>query len=173
MNSQYRMPLFAYAVLLMAMLYQTRVYIPQLSTVVASHFNFSGEPEGFTSRESFRLLSLLIQGGVAGFFLLLAALLPRIPVSLISIPNSEFWLSGEHRAASLTFLTRSLLWMGALTFAMTLMVFQSTIRANLGEVIMLGRSFWISTGFYIGAMGLLVWKLLEEFKLPEDSSVGA
>lgn len=173
MNSQYRIPLFAYAVLIMALLYQTRVYIPQLPPAVASHFTFSGEPNGFMSRESFKAFSLLTQGGVAGFFLLLALVIPRLPASLISIPNSEFWLNGEYRAESMVFLARSVLWMGALSFAFTLMIIQSTIRANLSEVILLGRSFWISSGFYVGAMALLVWKLFEQFKLPEDPSVGA
>ncbi len=173
MNSQYRMPLFAYAILVMALLYQTRVYIPQLPPAVASQFTFSGEPNGFMSRESFKTFSLLIQVAVAGVFLLLAFLVPRLPATFISIPNSKFWLEGEYRAASLAFLTRSLLWMGALTFAFTLMVIQSTIKANLSEVILLGRSFWISTGFYIGAIALLVWKLMEQFKLPEDPSMGA
>lgn len=173
MNSQYRMPLFAYAVLIVALLYQTRVYIPQLPPAVASQFTFSGEPNGFMSRESFKTFSLLTQSGVAVVFLLLAMLLSRLPASFISIPNSKFWLEGEYRADSMAFLTRSVLWMGALSFAFTLMVIQSTIKANLSEVILLGRSFWISTGFYIGAMALLVWKLLEQFKLPEDSSMGA
>ena len=169
-HSSYRIPLFAYALLVFGLLYQTRVYFPQLPPMVASHFNLAGEPDGFSSRERFRLFSLLIQGGTAGFFLLLAMLIRFIPASRISIPNSEFWRTGEHREESLAFLGRSILWMGALTFAFMLMIFQATIRANLSEVIILGRSFWISFGFYIGAMALLVWKLLDQFRLPHDAS---
>ena len=163
------LPLLAYAVLIIAWIYQTRVYIPQLPEIVVSHFDFSGNPDGNMSREGFRSLSLLVQGSMASVFLLLSFLLPRIPASMISIPHSGYWLADDQREASLAFLQRSMLWMGALTFAATLMIFQSTIRANLGEVIVLGRSFWISMGFYIGAIALLLVKLYERFKRPDES----
>jgi len=169
MSSRIRVPLFAYAVLILAWLYQTRVYIPQLPEIVVTQFDFSGRPTSTLSRDGFRLLSLLLQGGLAGFFLVLAFLFPRIPTSMISMPHPEHWLSGERREASLAFLSHTLLWIGALTFALMIMIFQATIRANLSETVELGRSFWIALGFYIGAIGLLVFKLLERFKLPEES----
>ncbi len=170
MHPSHRIPLLAYALLILGLLYQTRVYMPQLPPVVASHFNLAGEPDGYSSREGFRLFSILVQGGTAGFAFLLALIIGRIPPSLVNIPNRMFWLTGEYREASLIVIQRAILWMGALTFAFLLMVFQATIRANLSEVIVLGRTFWISFGLYIGAMALVVWKLFEEFRLPGDAT---
>jgi len=169
MRGRLGLPLLGYALLILAWIYQTRIYIPQLPETVVSHFDFSGRPDGSMSREGFRMMSLLAQGGCAGFFLLLAFLLPRIPLSLISLPHAEIWLTGDRREASLAFLTRSLLWMGALSLGMTLMVFQATIRANLGRPVLLGRSIWIALGAYLGSMALLIRDLFDRFGLPDES----
>jgi len=162
-------PLLAYALLILAWTYQLRVSIPQLPDPVISHFDFSGRPDGTMGLESFRTFSILLQGGLAVFFPLLAALIPRIPAGLINIPHSEYWLSEERRQDTLAFMTRILLWIGALTFAFTLMVFQATINVNLSPGGTLGRQFWISMGFYMGAMILLVVKIYERFgRVPES-----
>jgi len=61
--------------------------------------------------------------------------IPRIigamPVSLINLPNKEFWLSPERRAETLSYLQMHMAWFGCALLAFLLFVMELVYRANL------------------------------------------
>lgn len=67
---------------------------------VATHFDISGNPDAWSSN----LTNTILFCGLFLFFTLLfsgiALLLKKIPVSLINIPNREYWFAPERREAS-------------------------------------------------------------------------
>jgi hypothetical protein len=85
-----------------------------LPPLVASHFSFSGKADGFTPRGAYAATMIA--------FVILIPLLPAIvPGALagngagLNIPNREYWLAPERRAATLAFVRGHGLWLaGAL-----------------------------------------------------------
>jgi len=69
--------------------------------------------------------------GISAIFMLTPRMLRRVPVSLINLPNKEYWLAPERRDESMRFLEREMQWMGVLTVAFLLLVLHLAIRANL------------------------------------------
>jgi hypothetical protein len=110
---------------------QTMVHYPALPERIASHFDFAGNPNGWSSKSSF----FLMLGGLQGFFSLLfwglSVGLRKIPPTLINIPRRDYWLAPERRAASLEYLATWCVWFGLATQLLLAAVLELSIRANL------------------------------------------
>ena len=105
-------------------------YLPLVPDPLASHFGFSGRPNGWTSH--FRMIA-----GLAVLVLLFAAIFAatfffgRIPDRLINVPNKTYWLAPERREATLLYVSAWLRWFLVLTLAFLTLVVGLTFRANL------------------------------------------
>ena len=105
-------------------------YLPLVPDPVASHFGFSGRPNGWTTH--FRMIA-----GLAVLVLLFAAIFAatfffgRIPDRLINVPNKPYWLAPERREATLLYVSVWLRWFLVLTLAFLTLVVGLTFRANL------------------------------------------
>ncbi len=117
--------------IVIAALIQLVYYYPQLPTVVASHFNSAGIPNGWQPKGAFFsiycgviLLMIIIFPGTAFF-------LDRIPDSLINLPRKEYWLAPERREETFSFINRQMLTYGNATLIFLVAVFHLAIKANL------------------------------------------
>jgi hypothetical protein len=54
-----------------------------------------------------------------------------VPVSLINLPNKDYWLAPERKEESLRFLEREMEWIGVMTVGFIALVLHLAIRANL------------------------------------------
>ena len=105
-------------------------YLPLVPDPVASHFGFSGRPNGWTTH--FRMIA-----GLVVLVLLFAAIFAatfffgRIPDRLINLPNKPYWLASERREATLLYLSAWLRWFLVLTLVFLTLVVGLTFRANL------------------------------------------
>jgi len=105
-------------------------YLPLVPDPLASHFGFSGRPNGWTTH--FRMIA-----GLAVLVLLFAAIFAatfffgRIPDRLINVPNKPYWLAPERREATLLYVSVWLRWFLVLTLAFLTLVVGLTFRANL------------------------------------------
>jgi serine/threonine-protein kinase len=105
-------------------------YLPLVPDPLASHFGFSGRPNGWTTH--FRMIA-----GLAVLVLLFAAIFAatfffrRIPDGLINVPNKTYWLAPERREATLLYVSGWLRWFLVLTLAFLTLVVGLTFRANL------------------------------------------
>jgi len=124
----------AYAVfllLLAAMLAQMAWYYPRLPERMASHFDISGRANAFMPKQGFMLLNL----GVAALLLLVLLIVPmliaRLPASMINLPNKDYWLAPERRAATARTLQGFMVGFGNMMMLFLLVVLGDAMRASL------------------------------------------
>jgi len=132
---------------------------PQLPDRVASHFDASGRPNGWMSRDAFTAFTVGFTLFLAGVPAGLARWLPRIPDSLINLPNKAHWLAPGRRAATLRFVGDWLLWQGCATLGLLLFVFGEVHRANQSStprLTAIGAPIAIFLLWTTGAVGLLL-----------------
>jgi hypothetical protein len=102
----------------------------QLPARVAIHFDTNGAPDGWMSRESYRLAAL---GGLVGLPSLLVwvmAGLPRLTKGSGQVPNNEYWFAPERRHATESYLLSHASWLGSMTVAIIYGMCILILRAN-------------------------------------------
>jgi hypothetical protein len=104
---------------------------PQLTSIVASHFDRHGIANGWETKQTFFEI-------FAGMTLLSAVVvfgLPKIiaptPRQFIHLPNKEYWLGPEQWAASMEFLSAWFAWFGCAAYAVIIAAFDYAIQSNL------------------------------------------
>jgi uncharacterized membrane protein len=126
-----RAPLSVFAVLTLYGVLQARFYASKMPNVMASHFDTSGSPNGWQTQSAFFVIEVLA-AALAG---LLAFVVPRtlsaIPVSLINLPNKEYWLAPERRQSTMAHFRVHFAWFGCALLAFLLFVMELAFRANL------------------------------------------
>jgi uncharacterized membrane protein len=128
---------------------QVAYYYPLLPETVASHFNRAGQPDAWSSKATFVRIYLAASGLVAVLFLVGSFAMSKIPVSLINLPNKDYWLSEERRQDTFAFLTRYLLWFASATLLLLLDIFHQAFQVHLAKANSLSHPV-LSLGLYIG-----------------------
>jgi uncharacterized membrane protein len=106
-------------------------YAPRLPEVLGSHFAGNGAANGWQSKAAFfsTELAVVVLTAVVGFGI--PRIIGAMPVSLINLPNKEFWLTPERRAETLGYLQMHMAWFGCALLAFLLFVMELVFRANL------------------------------------------
>ncbi len=101
--------------LAMIVLLQVWILGVQLPGEVPIHFDLNGEPDRYSSREThlWTMTGLVI--GTTAFLLMVSWVTPKIPDSMINMPNKDYWFAPERRATSITKVQTTLVWVGVLT----------------------------------------------------------
>lgn len=117
--------------LLAAAFAQTIWHGAHLPERVATHFDLSGKPDGWTSRN----IHLATQCGLMLFIglviSLLASHLHRLPDRFVNLPHKEHWLSATRRAETFSWLAGMIHAVGAAAVIFFLFFFQRVYEANL------------------------------------------
>jgi hypothetical protein len=100
---------------------------------VASHFGTSGRPDAWSCKESFVNIYLIVVAFIALLFPGIGLILRKIPVSLINLPNKDYWLSTERKEETIAVLSRQFLWFGSATLLLLLDIFHQSVRVHLGK----------------------------------------
>jgi len=153
------------AVLILASVIQILYYYPQLPDVVASHFNAAGTANGWQPKGAF----FGIYGGVIVLIVLVFSVsvffMDRIPVSLINLPNKDYWLSPERRAETLAFINSQMLMFGNATLLFIIVVFHLVIKENLSHKNLLAPSIMMPLlGIYILLSVIWTIRLILRFR---------
>ncbi len=134
---------------------------------VAIHFNISGQPDGWASNGMntvfFSATFLILNALFAG----IALLMKKIPVSLINMPNREYWFAPERRAASAyvlgTFFAELCFFLNIFLSGILLMTFfANRTQGQLPPAIMFS---WL--GVFLIFVVLWIVHLLKAFRLPK------
>ena len=106
-------------------------YYPLLPRVVASHFDQHGFANGWQAKRSFfevfagmTLLSAFLAFGIP-------TLMGITPRQLINLPNKDYWLGPEQRAATMRFLSTWFAWFGCAVYAVIILAFDYAVQTNL------------------------------------------
>ena len=126
-----RLPKLIFVLLaLYAAIHFSAVY-PQLPSVVGSHFDGRGAPNGWQTKQAFfsvfvgvTVLCVLIGFG-------LASLIGIMPVRLINLPNKQYWLAPEHRKETLEWLKAYFGWFACGLYVVMIVAYDYAAQSNL------------------------------------------
>ncbi|MGD8778341.1 MAG: DUF1648 domain-containing protein [Ignavibacteria bacterium] len=135
-----------------------------LPDTVASHFNFKGEADAWSSKSSFIFFEIFITILLAVFFYFLEWIIPRAPGSLISLPNKDYWLSEGRKEITIEKFASFTYLFGSLTILFLLIVSGNGYIYNFtGSTIPF--LFWGSLIAYLTVTTILLIKFYKEFKI--------
>lgn len=126
-----RLPTSIFLVLVILGVAQFAYYAPRLPEIVGSHFGASGSVNGWQTKPAFFLMELLMIVLAAVIAFGVPRIITSMPVSLINLPNKEFWLGPERREETLTYFRAWSAWFGCALLAFLLFVMELAFRANL------------------------------------------
>ncbi len=145
---------------------QTLFYLPQLPDTMATHFDGSGRPNGWTSKTAFFALYLAFVAMLLLIFLGSGRLFMwRYEMR---IPEREYWLAPERREETIAFLHRRMLWMGVASVGLAVVVAQMVIEANFLDPPRLSANIYWALLAYFVYVALWLASLFLHFRKPGD-----
>ena len=139
----------------------------QLPERVASHFNGSGEPNGWMSRSA-NQMSMLVFGLVFPLFVVvLCSLMRFLPASLINLPDKDYWLAPERRGETFNYLVEHSLWFSCMAVCFVIGLQYSIVQANRQMPPHLSSALLLAlAGLFLAGTGGWVVSLLRHFRQP-------
>ncbi len=146
-------------------------YYPLLPERMASHFDGSGRPNGFQSRDAFFALSASMLIGTLVLFGGMRALFRRIPSNWFNLPNRDFWLAPERREETIEYMSSQLEWLGAASLALYLFVIQMVVETNrTSEPRLDSRSMFLVLGLFFTFTTIWIVRFLLRFRKPKPEA---
>ncbi len=106
-------------------------YFVNLPETVAVHYNFSGAPDYWLTKNSFAIAELFILLLIVSLFTIVSLILEKSPESLINLPNKQFWLATERRRETFEYIAQSFDWLALILTALMIALNQLIFRANI------------------------------------------
>lgn len=162
-----RTPAVVLALLYAAFLADLWLSAPQLPGHVATHFDAAGHPNGWMTRAGHLRF-------MAGFGLALPLLLAGlghavrfVPAALVNLPNRDYWLAPERRAATCDRLFAQMLWLACLMLVFAASVHHLILAANRATPPRLpAPEMLLAAAAFLAAVGAWVVALLRMFRKP-------
>ena len=145
-------------------------YYSNLPAQVASHFNFKNQADGWMKKETFLIVQISVNIFLSGMFFAICYFLPKLPNSIINLPNKEFWLSEERREDSINLFQRFMCWMGSLTLGLLSLIFQEVYSTNLAGGNKISSYIWIYMIIFLSAITFMTIKLIFHFNKIDKSN---
>jgi hypothetical protein len=168
MSEMRKYPIVLFAALLAAAAWRVSALAGLLPEIVAVHFDASGNPNGFTTREDCRQFMLSFTLGAPVFIVFVTVLIPRlIPPAMINIPNRAYWLAPQRAAESLAFLSEQGVWFGCIFLAFLAFVDELLVKANsTTPPVFPTRLFLGSMLLLFAAIGIWAVRMFRRFRQP-------
>ena len=157
----------AFLALIAATLAQMAWYYPRLPARVASHFGAAGQANAFMPKDAFFTVHLAVLALMAFVFLLMPALIARLPPAMINLPNKDYWLAPERRAHTVRKLESFLVGFGNVMLLFLLLVCRAAMQANLLPSPHLSDRIWVL--LILLGVWCIFWtvRLVRAFRLPD------
>jgi hypothetical protein len=156
--------IWPFLVLLALGLIQVAVYYPQLPETLAVHFNWRGDPNGWSSRETF----FFIEIGLLTLLTLVAIFAPIWsfrPGMRFHLPNKEFWFAAERKAETIAWIESSYRKIFLSSMVLMLLVCEHVLRANLGAPVQIDSGLLrLALAVYFFLVFLLLVSLFRRFR---------
>jgi len=154
-------------VLIAAAFVELAFYYPLIGATAASHFDIGGAPNGHQTKVMFFaswIFAILLPGIVA---LGVPSMLGHIPVTLINLPNKEYWFAPQRRAQTLYGFAQHFAWFGAASLTLVIAVMTLVMRANLSASQLIEPQwFWVLFAFYLAFVAWWLMRVFVMFRLP-------
>lgn len=102
-----------------------------LPAVVAAHFGADGIANGFMPRGEFVGFMLALVLAVPSLIYFTGRLASRLPAQWLNLPNKQYWLAPERRAATLESLGKFGVWTAYATLGVLCLAYWLVVQANL------------------------------------------
>ncbi|MBK9247507.1 MAG: DUF1648 domain-containing protein [Ignavibacteria bacterium] len=144
-------------------------FYPILPENIAVHFNFSGEPDGWQHKGTFFLLFSMLIIGMNGLFFGIPIIIRKLPISMINLPNKEYWLSPHRAEHTYQWFDNAFKHWGLMINFLLIMTFIVTCYSNSIFPVQLSSSFLMpSLSMFVMLTGIIIYSLVSKFrKLPE------
>ena len=98
---------------------------------IAFHFNGRGNPNGWSTKDSFLLVMLSIGFGVPTLVTAIMYSIRFIPAKMLNVPNPEFWKLPRNHKKLCSFLLTSSYWFGSGFMVWQILFSKCIVTANL------------------------------------------
>lgn len=164
MTPSSRLPSAVFVLLAFVGFLQARKFAATMPPVLATHFGGSGAPNGWQTQSQFFILEVAL----LGVCLLLAFGIPRLigvlPISLVNVPNKEYWLVPERREKTLAFFKTQFAWFGCIFLAFLLVINQLVYKANQTQPRHLDNTTFVIALFaFLAYVGIWTVRLVLRF----------
>ena len=134
---------------------------------VATHFDASGNPDGWMTRDSALVTYIGIVALLAIVFVGIGPLIRRFPADMVNVPDKEYWLAPERREETYRKIGDAMALLGLLALALVIGIHELSFRANLLPQPHLGNTAWIA--MFVFLVGELVWvvRFLASWSVPD------
>jgi uncharacterized membrane protein len=126
-----RLPGSIFVTLILYGVMQGHFYASKLPNVLATHFGGHGLPNGWQTHSAFLVTELFVVALATLIGFGVPALMAVIPVSLMNVPNKEYWFAPERRESTLAYFRMSFAWFGCGLLGFLIFVNELVFRANL------------------------------------------
>jgi uncharacterized membrane protein len=136
----------------------------QLPERIATHFNLSGQPNGWMSRSANQWLVLLLSLFFPSLVVVLSYVARFVP-GIVNIPDRDYWLAPERRKDTSNYLVRHSIWFACLAVWFVMGIEYSIVQANKQSLPHLSNSMLLLVlGPFL--IGTAVWAaiLLRHFR---------
>jgi uncharacterized membrane protein len=106
-------------------------FLQRLPERIATHFDGAGLPNGWMSRAGLGTFDFIFMVFVLAVVIGSAFLIRLLPVSLINVPNREYWFAPQRRRQTHDRMLAHMLWFACLMVAFLTAVNQLVFAANL------------------------------------------
>ena len=134
---------------------------------MATHFGGGGVANGWTSREMWCVISLVIDIPLFALLWYMPAVVFAFPPGLVNLPNKNYWLAEEHREETRRKLGSLMAEFGAAFFAFFLAVSLLVLDANRSDPVVLNEPLFL--GALVVFLGFtLFWtvRIYRAFRVP-------
>ncbi len=156
-----------FVILCLAFVMAVNFSAPGLPNRLATHFDASGNPNGWMTKTAYVPFMSLMGVALPVFTIGLTALSRFMPDWAIHLPHKDYWLSSEQRPATNAFLLRHAFWFGCLILMLMGGAHYLTVRANQSTPVhMPGTDFAILMGAFLTGTVIWVIILFRRFRTP-------
>jgi uncharacterized membrane protein len=155
--NQRALPLVALAISHIGLVLGLALTYGYLPPVVASHFNATGTPDGWMSRAAYLSIMAAVAFGVSALALGTFYCIHYFPSWMINLPQRDYWLAPERRAATSDELFRAAMWLASLETIFILCLHLFVVAANSAQPPRLSSQVWfLLAGFLLAT---LIWTI--------------
>lgn len=145
-------------------------YWTRLPDRVATHFTWNGTADDWMSKPAATALLLSVQIVIPWFLVAITALTSWLPISLINLPNREYWLAPQRRRESLAFVNRELAAIALAVAWFMAAVSHLSFEANITGGPLATHAMLTLLGVYLAVVLGIVARILWRFRKPRAKS---
>ena len=161
-----RLPRITLLILVGIFVAQMSYYYVNLPETVASHFDGTGNPNGWMSKSTFVIFEFFLLIFVVGQFLFVPRLIEKMPDLLINLPNKKYWLAAERRAEAFSIIRNYFEWFSVVLLVLFIAINQLVFRANLNHENLSDKEAWLIIAVFLAFVFVWLISLVRKFRKP-------